>query len=85
MGLPRRVRVKTDSMSRILNSRNAILGWFAWRFAKRSAPKRARQQRHLLRYLGIGSTMTLVVGAALVGRRPAREGRHSEARTWYPG
>ncbi|WP_411277572.1 hypothetical protein [Gaiella sp.] len=60
-------------MSRVLKKRNAVLGWFAWRAAKRTASKRARRQRHLLRVIGVASVLTLIVSAAsLTGRYRGR-------------
>ena len=69
MGLVRSAWGNTGLMSRILNRRNAVLGWFVWRRAKRTALKRARRQRHLLRVIGIASAVTLVISAvSLTGR-----------------
>ena len=54
-------------MRRILNRRNAVVGWFAWKVARRAARKRARRHSHLLRFVGVGSALALVVGAVVIG------------------
>lgn len=62
-------------MSRILNRRNAVLGWFAWRAAKHAARKRARRHRTTLRFTGAGSIAALIVGVVVVGTHRVPSGR----------
>ena len=56
-------------MSRIMNRRNAVLGWLAWKVGKRAARSQVRRRRTLF-VVAVGSVMALVVGgASIAGRR----------------
>lgn len=55
-------------MGSILNRRNAVLGWVAWKLAKRKARRNISGLRSSLALVAIGSVVALVIGAASVGR-----------------
>lgn len=64
-------------MKRILNKRNAVLGWLTWFVGKRVAKRKLRQKRRG-RLLVIGgaaaSVVAIAVGVvAVVARRHGRE------------
>ena len=59
-------------MSSILNRRNAVLGWVAWRLGKRMARRKAAEHSRLLAVTGAASATALAVaGAAAFARRRA--------------
>jgi hypothetical protein len=56
----------TFAMGRMLNRRNAVVSWFAWRVANRPARKRARRNRKALCLIGMGSVLALVISGASI-------------------
>lgn len=54
-------------MRRILNRRNAIMGWLAWKATRRAVRRRIVRQQTTIRFIALASVLALIVGSLSVG------------------